>query len=149
MKTYFKRRRTRIKGPLGYHPRRFRNRFLETPKPVSSRDQRPVDDFVHDSQEEMQYAMHLEERQRRGEIKLIEKQVKFELRVNGRLICNHYVDFRVTMADDSLELHEYKGVWSNIFIFKIRLLRATFLAEHPEVKYRLMVLNHGKFGEIK
>jgi hypothetical protein len=143
MQTYFK-PHPRRKGV----PRGFKNRFREKLPRPTTRSLRPADDFVHDSGDEMAYAMHLEERQRRGEIKLIEKQVRFELRVNGLRVCNHYPDFRITLADGRVEIHEYKGVWSNEFLFKSRLLRATYLREHPEVKYRLIVRAKGRFTEI-
>lgn len=106
--------------------------------PVAPKEKRTWKGVVYDSKLEMDYGLILEDRQKQGEITKIERQVKFELRVNGELITNHYVDFRITLADGSVELIEVKGLWTDIYRFKARLLRATYLKEHPEVTYRVI-----------
>lgn len=107
--------------------------------PVSRKEERTRNGIVYDSKSEMQYGAILEQRLRAGEITKIERQIRFELRVNGDLICNHYVDFRITLPDGRVELHEYKGFWEDMYRFKARLLRATYLKFHPEIVYRIIV----------
>ena len=56
--------------------------------------------------------------------------------MNGKHICNHYVDFIVTKNDGSIEAHEYKGFRTGVWLLKMKLFKALY----PEIPY--IVINH-------
>ena len=88
-------------------------------------------------------ANHYEEllwRQKAGEISEIIPQHKIELRVKGKLICNYYVDFKVVMADGSVQLHEYKGMVLPLWQIKWNLLEA--LIDEIEPGAEMIVIRH-------
>lgn len=58
-------------------------------------------------------------------------QVKYPLAINGKHICNHYVDFEVEHADGTVEVIESKGFETAIW----RLKRKMFEACYPDIKY--------------
>lgn len=66
-----------------------------------------------------------------------ERQIPFRLEVNGTLICKYVVDFLVRYADGHKELVEVKGYWTAEAKLKLKLFRATFLADHPEIIYTI------------
>jgi len=112
-------------------------RRTRTPR-VAPKAKRTSDGFLYDSLAERKYGGILRSRQRNGELADVKRQVHYELRVNGELICNHDVDCGVTLNDGTFELHEVKrGYLSDLYRFKARLLRATALKEDPEIKYRI------------
>ena len=59
-----------------------------------------------------------------GEIKEIIPQYKLELRVAGALICKYYIDFKVILSDESVELHEVKGFETGLWKLKWKLAEA-------------------------
>lgn len=79
----------------------------------------------YDSKREAAYAQELDWRMKAGEIKEVIPQFKIDLRVNGRHITNYYVDFKVIMADDSVQFHEVKGLVLPLWAIKWSLLEAT------------------------
>ena len=91
----------------------------------------------YDSKAECAYAQELDLRMKAGEIKEINPQFKIELRVNGKKICNYYMDFRLVMADDSIEYHEVKGFATDLWRMKWRILEAT-IDEHENAKLELI-----------
>lgn len=90
---------------------------------------------TYHSKKEAGYAASLDLLKKAGEIQGWEPQVKVSLDVNGRHICNYYCDFKVTMKDGSIELHEVKGFCTEVYRLKRLLLEATVLHDHPEIKY--------------
>ena len=54
------------------------------------------------------------------------RQVKTPLVVNGKHICNWYVDFEVTYADGRCELHEVKGYATEVYLMKRKLFEALY-----------------------
>lgn len=66
-----------------------------------------------------------------------ERQIPFRLEVNGVLICKYVVDFLVRYADGRRELVEVKGYWTDVAKLKVKLFRATFLRDHPEIIYTI------------
>jgi len=90
---------------------------------------------VYHSKLEAGYARDLELRKKAGEITEIIPQYKIDLSVNGYHICNYYCDFKIILADGSIELHEVKGFETEIYRLKRKLLEATLLKEHPEIEY--------------
>ena len=78
------------------------------------------------SKGEAGYARELELRKKAGEIKEIVPQFRLRLDVNGYHICDYLVDFKVTMADGTEELHEYKGFSTMLWQYKWRLTEALY-----------------------
>lgn len=92
----------------------------------------------YDSKREAAYAQELDWRLRAGEIKEIIPQYKIELVVNGMKITRYYVDFKVVMADDSVQFHEVKGFETDVWKMKWKLLEA--LVDEIEPGAELLVI---------
>jgi hypothetical protein len=67
-----------------------------------------------------------------------ERQIRFHLTVNGEKICDYIVDFLVRYADGRKELVEIKGFLTRDAAIKIKLFKATFLRDHPEIIYTII-----------
>ena len=95
-----------------------------------------VDGITFHSRREADYygQLKMEKRARPALIKDFERQVCFELRVNGELICKHYVDFLITKLDGSYEVREVKGFATDVW----QLKRKLFEAIYPEIPYRVV-----------
>lgn len=78
----------------------------------------------YDSKFEARYAEDLEWRKKAGEIVEIKPQYKIDIKVNGVHITNYYCDFRVVLADGTIQYHEVKGVALPLWVMKWRLLNA-------------------------
>lgn len=87
------------------------------------------------SKGEAGYAAELDLRKRAGEIKEIIPQYRLSLDVNGYHICNYIVDFKVVMADDTIEFHEYKGFETDLWRIKWKLAEAIYGKD-----YKLVVI---------
>ena len=61
------------------------------------------------SKKEAAFAQELHLRKLAGEITEIIPQYPLRLYVNGKKICNYFIDFKITLADGSVELIEVKG----------------------------------------
>lgn len=92
------------------------------------------------SKGEAAYAEELDWRIKSGEIKSWDRQVKIPLRVNGVLICNYYVDFKVITKHDSVEYHEYKGFETAEWKMKWQLFTALLSEIDPGAE--LVVIKH-------
>lgn len=79
---------------------------------------------LYDSIKEANYARDLDWRIKAKEIKEVIPQYKIDLKVNGKHICNYYVDFKVIMSDGSIQFHEVKGLILPIWQMKWNLLQA-------------------------
>lgn len=66
-----------------------------------------------------------------------DRQIRFPLLVNGIKVCDYVVDFLVRYADGRRELIEIKGHKTKDWILKDKLFRATFLQDHPDIKYTI------------
>ena len=65
----------------------------------------------YDSKMEANFAEELEWRKKAGEIKEIIPQFKIDLKgLQGKHVCNYYVDFKVINSDDSITYYEVKGM---------------------------------------
>lgn len=94
------------------------------------------------SKGEAGYAMELDWRKKAGEILDYQEQYKVELKVNGILICNYYVDFRVINKHGGVEFHEYKGFETKDWQMKWKLLQA--LINEIEPGADLVVIKHSQ-----
>lgn len=79
---------------------------------------------LYDSIREANHAEEIDWRIKAGEIKEVIPQYKIDLRVNGRHITNYFVDFKVILADGSIEFHEVKGMVLPLWQMKWTLLEA-------------------------
>lgn len=86
------------------------------------------------SGKEADYAMQLDLRLMAGEIKEIIPQYKIDIGINGIHICNYYMDFKVVLIDDTIEMHEVKGFATDLWRIKWRLSKALY----PEWKFVLI-----------
>lgn len=87
------------------------------------------------SKMEAAYAMDLDLRLKAHDIASWIPQVKISLDVNGKHVCTYIVDFELTYPDGSIELVEVKGFATETYRLKRKLLEATYLVEHPGVRY--------------
>jgi hypothetical protein len=99
------------------------------------------------SKGEAAYAQELDWLKRGGEIKTWERQVKVPLKVNGVLICNYYVDFRVITKHDTVQYHEYKGYETSEWKMKWQLFTALLPEIDPGAE--LIVIKHRSFYKRK
>lgn len=104
--------------------------------------------FYH-STGEKEYAEQLDLRLKAGDITKWERQVKIELRVKGELIANYYCDFKVTHNDGHIELIEYKGVQTDLFLLKWRLLHILKDELFPGGVTITMVKHRNKYNPFK
>lgn len=86
------------------------------------------------SRKEASYAETLDWLKKSGEIKDWKPQKKIEISVNGKHICNHYVDFEVYYRDGRIEWHEVKGFATNEWILKRRLIEAIFDTKYVVIR---------------
>lgn len=84
------------------------------------------------------YAAELDLRLKAGDIKAWERQFKISLDVNGRHICNYYCDFRILHNDGTYELVETKGVETETYRLKRKLLEAVWLPENLDHSYTVI-----------
>lgn len=76
------------------------------------------------SKKEARYAEELDWLVKGKKIRSWERQVKVELKVNGKLICNYYCDFKVIDNEGGVQFHEVKGLSTDTFILKWKLFQA-------------------------
>jgi len=81
---------------------------------------------LYDSKFEAKYAEILDWRIRAGEVTEVVPQYKLELCVMGVHICNYIVDFKVTLADGTVEYHEVKGFETDLWKIKWRLAQVIY-----------------------
>jgi len=90
------------------------------------------------SKKEAAYAKDLHYRQLAGEIKEIIPQYKLELYVKGKKICNYYMDFKIVLADDSVQLIEVKGFATDLWRLKWKLTEALLQELEPDAELVLV-----------
>lgn len=88
----------------------------------------------HPSKLEAGYCGQLQLLLKAKEIKGFEYQKSYELRVNGFLIGKHKPDFTVTTNNETIEVHETKGMITTDFMLRKNLFEAIY----PEIKYILI-----------
>lgn len=91
--------------------------------------------IIYHSAFERDYAAELDNRKRMSLIKDWDRQVKLELKANGKRVCNYYIDFIVHFEDGHRQFTEVKGQETEAWRIKWKLLEATFdidFKEHPD-----------------
>lgn len=88
------------------------------------------------SRKEASYAETLDWLKKSGEIKDWKPQKKIEISVNGKHICNHYVDFEVYYHDGHVEWHEVKSIATitDSWRIKKKIIEATY-----DVLYKIII----------
>ena len=87
--------------------------------------------YKYHSRREAEGAMWLDGLIKEGKIKSYDRQHKIQLKVNDVQICNHYVDFLVTLNDDRKKYYEIKGLATRLWAIKMKLVQALY----PETPY--------------
>lgn len=83
-----------------------------------------VDDIKFDSKAESQRYGELNMMLRGGLIHSFERQVSYDLEVNGVLICRYIADFVITWPDGIITVEDVKGVQTRDFKLKKKLMWA-------------------------
>ncbi len=81
---------------------------------------------------EARVAEDLDWRIKAGEIKSWERQVKISIDVNGKHICNYFIDFKVYHHDKSIEFIEVKGFETEVWRLKWKLFEALLPEIEPD-----------------
>jgi hypothetical protein len=97
--------------------------------------------YIYDSRLEADYAQELSLRKKAGDILDWDRQFKVSIDINGYHICNYYVDFRVHEKDESFTLVELKGMETDVWKIKRKLLEAVWLPEHLDHQYEVIKQN--------
>lgn len=97
---------------------------------VAPKEERTHNGKVYDSKLEMKYRKHLELLQKSVDSKTrvlkIEEQVLYSIVINGISICKYLLDFRVMYADGHSEYIDCKGMKTDIYIIKKKLVEAIY-----------------------
>ena len=88
----------------------------------------------YDSILEADYAEQLDWRIKAEEIKEVITQYKISLDINSDHIANYYMDFKVILSDGTIEMHEVKGVETDLWRMKWRMAKALY----PEWRFVLI-----------
>ena len=83
-------------------------------------------DRYYDSALEAAYAEQLDWLIKAGEIIEVIPQFKISIDVNGVHIANYYMDFKVIYSDGRIEMHEVKGMETDLWRMKWRLSKALY-----------------------
>lgn len=85
--------------------------------------------FKYDSKAEALYAQQLDLRIRANEVESWERQVPIRMEINGMLICKYIADFKALLKDGTYEWTDVKGIETDVFKLKHKLLKAL----HPDI----------------
>lgn len=105
---------------------------------VSAKSDRTLNGKVYMSKLEMNYRKHLG--MLRGatlpkeKVIKIDEQVPFEIVVNGKKICTYFLDFKVIYGDLRIEYVDVKGVKTDIYRLKKKLVEACYPINIREIK---------------
>jgi len=91
---------------------------------------------IHASRGEAGHCNSLQVQERARLIYAFKSQKSFILKVNGRIIGRHIVDFLITRMDGTQEIQEYKGFETEIWKWK----RALTEVLYPHINY--VVIKH-------
>jgi hypothetical protein len=84
----------------------------------------------YDSKAEARHAARLDLRVRCGELAKVERQVLYELELNGILLTTYVLDFRLTFPDGRQEFHDVKGQRTGVPYRLFKLKATLMLALH-------------------
>lgn len=105
---------------------------------VAKKSERTLSGTVYMSKLEMLYRKHLNLLMKadnpKDRVVDIKEQVPFEVVVNGKKICKYLLDFEVTYGDGRIEYVDVKGVKTDIYRIKKKLVEALYSIKIKEVK---------------
>lgn len=97
---------------------------------------------IYHSKKEAGYAKILEtlKKASRKEERVVHivPQYKIDLKVNGKHICNYYMDFYVEYADGGKKFIEVKGFQTDIWRLKWKILEAIQPIEYPDIELEII-----------
>lgn len=99
-------------------------------KGFASRKRTPYKGVTYDSKKEAEYAMYLDTLVKNKKILSWERQIVFQLIVNGTKVGKYTIDFKVKHNDGSYELIEVKGFATALWKFRHKL----FCALYPDLR---------------
>lgn len=86
----------------------------------------------YDSKLEANFAEELDWRKKAGEIDEIIPQYKIELRgLEGKHVCNYFIDFKVINSDQSITYYEVKGMEMPLWKLKWKLTEQQISIDEP------------------
>jgi hypothetical protein len=108
-------------------------KLLSSEKPQKTRKNKynnktiTVDGVFYHSTNEYRRECELKNQQRAGIIKDLERQITFSFDVDGVHICNYILDFRYTISERDIVVHEdFKGAITDVFRIKSNLMKACY-----------------------
>lgn len=93
--------------------------------------------ITYDSKLEAEYAQDFDLRLQMGDIKAVERQVKIPLQAYGSHITNYFIDFVITHNDGHKEYCEIKGMETDLWKVKWKMLEAKLKIEEPDAEMTL------------
>lgn len=104
---------------------------------VAPKNQRTYKGKVYDSKLEKNYRAKLELMKKATKLENrvvdIQEQVPFEFVINGLKVCTYLLDFKVTFGDGRIEHIDTKGVITDIYRIKKKLMLACYGIKIKEV----------------
>ena len=105
---------------------------------VSAKKDRTLNGTTYMSKLEMQYRQKLNLLQRAKNIEdrvvSIEEQVPYKIDINGKHICTYLLDFKVEYGDGRVELVDVKGIATDMYKIKKKMVEAYYGVKIKEVK---------------
>lgn len=92
------------------------------------------DGFTFDSIVERDYYVHLKAQQKNNSVAMFLRQVPFHIVCNDESVCKYVCDFQVFYTDGLVEFVDVKGVETDIFKIKKKLVEAQYPLEIKLVK---------------
>jgi hypothetical protein len=97
------------------------------------------DGYYYASKLEAGHAQNLDILKKAGKVKKWERQIPIDLMANGVKICRYYCDFKVWWKDGRVTLEETKGIETDVYRIKRKLLEALYLPAHPEIDEYIVI----------
>lgn len=86
--------------------------------------------IIYDSKKEAEYAIELDRRffasKPSDRVVLVERQVRYPIQIRGAEICSYFADFKVSYADGHEEVVDVKGVRTDVYKIKKKLVKAVY-----------------------
>jgi hypothetical protein len=105
---------------------------------VAPKAQRTYKGKVYDSKLEKEYRGKLELLKKatteKNRVVDIQEQVPYEFVINGTKVCTYLLDFKVTYADGRIEHIDVKGILTDVYRIKRKLLLACYGIKIKEIK---------------
>jgi hypothetical protein len=92
-----------------------------------------VDGYIFDSRKEAARYQELKMLEMAGEIKNVECQFKFEVKVEGKHVCNYFADFAYLDKNDVPVFEDVKGYKTDVYKLKKKLVEAIYKIKIEEV----------------